>query len=110
MLVRRVLAGASGVCADACGRASDRGRRGGAGVPVRGPGGRAFEHELRRRHAGAQHAVGGEIVALQGQAAEGLAQRLERQTGIEQRAEEHVARDAGEAVEIQNLHGPKRQL
>ena len=56
--------------------------------------------ELRRRHAGAQHAIGVDVDAGEREAAKRALQLVERQAGIEQGAERHVARDAREAIEI----------
>ena len=64
-----------------------------------------FVHaELRRRHAGLDHAVDGNVPALDGQAAQRALQLVERQTGIEQRAEDHVPGRAREAVKVEDLH------
>jgi hypothetical protein len=80
-------------------------------VCVRGLGRRAFDHaKLGGRHPGAKHAVGDDVVAVDGQAAQRRAQPVKGHAGVEQRAENHVARGAVETVEIQNFHGPKRQL
>jgi hypothetical protein len=58
--------------------------------------------ELGRRHPGPQHALGGDRVAIDGEAAEGALQILERQAGVEQRSEHHVAGNPRKAVEVQN--------
>ena len=58
--------------------------------------------ELRRRHTGPEHAVGGDGVAVEGQAAQSAPQIVERQPGIDERTKHHVAGDAGKAVEVQN--------
>ena len=58
--------------------------------------------ELGRRDAGAEHACRGHVVARHGEAAERALQVVERQPGVEKRAEHHVAGDAGEAVEVQD--------
>ena len=63
---------------------------------------RLVHTELRRRHAGAQHAFGRHRAVLDRQAAKRGAQAVDRQTEIEQRAEEHVARSAGETVDVCN--------
>ena len=63
---------------------------------------RFLEPELRRRHAGAQHTVGRHGAVLERQTAERRAQTIDRQTQIEQRPEEHVARSAGETVDVSN--------
>ncbi len=57
--------------------------------------------ELRRRHPGAKDALGTDVEARHGEAAESPLQVLERQAGIEHRAERHVAGDPGETVEVQ---------
>jgi hypothetical protein len=59
--------------------------------------------ELSGRDAGAEHALGGDGSVVDRQTAERLAQRRDRQPEIEQGAEDHVARCAGKAVEIQRL-------
>ena len=59
------------------------------------------DDELRGRHAGAQDARGADVEARHGEAAERALQVVERQAGIEHRAERHVAGDPGEAVEVQ---------
>ncbi len=59
------------------------------------------QRELRGRHPGPQHARGAQFVAPDRQTAKRLAQRLDREARVEQRAEHHVARGAREAVEIQ---------
>ena len=80
-------------------------------VGVRSLGGLPFDHpELRRRHAGAQHALGRDVVAVDGQTAQRRAKPVERDPRVEQRAQNHVAGGAVEAVEVENSHGPKRQL
>jgi hypothetical protein len=60
------------------------------------------DRELRRRHTGSQHAIGVDVRVAEREAAERLAQIVERQAGVEQRAERHVAGDAGETIEIQD--------
>src|SRR5712692_4929807 len=75
-------------------------------VNVRMPGGSfrwlmLVDDELGGRHVGAQDALGVDVIARHAQAAEGVRQLLDRQTGIEQRAERHVPRNPGEAVEIE---------
>jgi hypothetical protein len=50
--------------------------------------------ELRRRDAGAQHPRGRDVVTRQGEAAERALQIIERQARVEQRPEQHVARNA----------------
>ncbi len=60
------------------------------------------DRELRRRHAGSEHLLGVDVGGAERQAAQRALQFLQRQPGIDQRAERHVARDSREAVEIQN--------
>ena len=61
-----------------------------------------FAHdELRGRHPGPQHLLGAHVIAIDGEAAEGLGQFDHRQPGIDERPEDHVAGDAREAVEVQ---------
>jgi hypothetical protein len=66
-----------------------------------------FMHrELGRRHAGAEDAVGVDVISRHGEGAERVLQLVERQAGVEERAENHVARDAGKTVEVQQpAHG-----
>ena len=67
-----------------------------------------FVHrKLSGGHAGAHHFRGGYRGALNRQAAEGGPQFLERESGVQERSQDHVARCAGETVEIKNLcHEP----
>ncbi len=58
--------------------------------------------ELRCGHARTQNAIGVDVRVAEREAAERPAQIVERQSGVEQRAERHVAGDAGEAVEVQD--------
>ena len=58
--------------------------------------------ELGGAHARAHHPLRPDGVAIDREASERAAQAVERQAGVKQRAEDHVARCAGEAVEIQN--------
>ena len=58
--------------------------------------------ELGRGHAGSQDAIGMDVRIAEREAAERLAQIVERQAGVEQGAERHVAGDAGETIEIQD--------
>jgi hypothetical protein len=60
-----------------------------------------IDREFGRRHAGAKHAVGGDARADR-EAAERRTQVVERQPGVDERAERHVAGDPREAVEIQD--------
>ena len=61
-----------------------------------------LDEEFRRRHTGAQHAFRRNRRAVDGQAAQRAAQLVERQPGVEQRAQHHVARRAVETVEIED--------
>ena len=62
----------------------------------------ASDMELRRRDARTRHALGPDCRRIDGEAAEGAAQILERQAEVEQGTQNHVTGSAGEAVEIQN--------
>ncbi len=64
------------------------------------------DHELGGGDAGAQDAVGRDAAEIDREAAEGAAQVFERQTEIEEGAKNHVARGAGETVQIQGLCQP----
>ena len=62
--------------------------------------------ELRGGDPRAQHARGVDVRVAERQAAERALQIVERQAGVEQRAERHVARDPRKAVEVKNpAHG-----
>jgi hypothetical protein len=63
-----------------------------------------YELELRRRHAGSEHARGGQLVVIDAEAAERATEVVERQPGVEQSTEDHVARGTVETVEVQQLH------
>ena len=63
--------------------------------------------ELRRGEAGAGDTFGPYAVAVDRKAAERAAEVFERQARIEQRAEDHVAGCAREAVEVQRSSRPK---
>ena len=58
--------------------------------------------ELRRRHAGAKHALRRDLGPVEREAPQRASQLVERQPGVEQRAQHHVARRAVETIEIQN--------
>jgi len=58
--------------------------------------------EPGRRHSGAQDRLGGDRIARHRQAAERRAQGLDRQTRIEKCAEQHVAGNTGEAVQVEH--------
>ena len=60
--------------------------------------------KLHRRHAGLEHALHRDGEPVHGQAAQGALHLLERHTGVDQRAENHVAGGAGKTVEVQRLH------
>jgi len=64
-----------------------------------------MDRELRRGDACAKHAIRVDVRARGEQAAKGALELCERQTGVDERADRHVAGDAGEAIEIQNPHG-----
>src|SRR5262249_27369347 len=62
-----------------------------------------FHHvELGRRHTRAKDASRGYFVIGHGQTAERASQLVERQTGIEEGTEQHVPRDTGETIKIEN--------
>jgi len=58
--------------------------------------------ELCRRHPGPQYSMGMHVRVAERQAPERLLQVGERQAGVDERAQRHVARDAREAIEIQD--------
>ena len=58
--------------------------------------------ELGRGDAGAQDAVRMHVRIAEREAAERGFQIVEREAGVEHRAQRHVARDPGEAVEVEN--------
>ena len=80
-------------------RLGGRGRVRGAWFRVEGT---LVHRELRRRNAGAQDLFRAQFHLAQREAAEGVLQIVERQAGVEQRAERHVARDPRKTVEVQN--------
>src|SRR3954451_22529357 len=61
--------------------------------------------ELRRRDSGAEDTLGRDFEVLNRQAAERRLELVEREARIEQGAEDHVARSAVEAVEVEDPHG-----
>ncbi len=65
------------------------------------PGFVIVNRELRRRDAGAENPGGVDVVAGDGQGAERALQFVERQPGVEQRAQHHVSRNARETIEVQ---------
>ena len=60
--------------------------------------------ELGRRHAAPHDAVHADLAAVDGEAAQGLAQGRLGQPGVHQGPEDHVAGRAGRTVEVQDLH------
>src|SRR5688572_3755910 len=79
----------------------------GSRIPVRGSrrSVRVLMHaKFGRRHTGLDHPVGGHVPALNGKTPQRAFELVERQTRVEQRAENHVAGGAGETVEVQDLH------
>ena len=56
----------------------------------------------RRRHPRPQHLPGVHLEILDRKTAERSSQVLEREPRVEQRAEQHVSGDPGEAVEVEN--------
>ena len=55
------------------------------------------------RNAGLDDAIDRDVPAFDGEAAKRARQRLERQAGIEQRADDHVAGGTRKTVEVKNL-------
>jgi len=66
----------------------------------------AADLELRRAEPCALHTLGPDCITIDGQAAERGADVFERNACINQRADDHVAGSAGEAVEVQDGHNP----
>ncbi len=60
------------------------------------------DRELGRRHAGPQDTLGMDVHVAEPQRPQGALQVVERQAGIEHRAECHVARDSREAIEVEH--------
>jgi hypothetical protein len=63
---------------------------------------RLADAELGGADTGAEHASGSDLHISQGEAAERLFQLVERQAGIEERTEDHVAGNARRAIEVQH--------
>jgi len=59
--------------------------------------------KLGRRDARPEHAIGRHRAVLDRQAPERVAQTIDRKSQIEERPENHVARNAGETVEVSDL-------
>ena len=59
-----------------------------------------FDHDVRAGDMLLADLARGERVAVEGQLRELIAKYVERQAGVHQRAEQHVAGDAGETIEI----------
>src|SRR6187402_1630459 len=59
--------------------------------------------ELRRRDAGLDDADNRHVPPFDGEAAKRALQLLERQSRVEQRADDHVARRTRETIEVENL-------
>jgi hypothetical protein len=64
---------------------------------------RPLDDELRRRHAGTQHASCGDPTEIDRQGSQRGSQIVERPAQVEQCAEDHVSGRAGEAVEVKRL-------
>ena len=63
------------------------------------------EHmELRGDDTSARDALRPDVVGVDGKAAQRAAQIIQRQAGIDQGAEDHVASRAGETVQVENAH------
>lgn len=74
-----------------------------AGVTVRVSGLRLQQPELGRGDSRTQHALRRDRPVIDGEAAERGLERVEGQAQVQQRAEHHVARGAGETIEVQRL-------
>jgi len=61
-----------------------------------------MDDELRCGDAGPKHARRAHIEAGNREAAQGVLQLVERQAGVEERAEDHVAGNPGETIEIKD--------
>jgi hypothetical protein len=73
---------------------------GGEGLAVKG------HTELRGRYAGPRDFVGVHRIAIDREAAERAPEVVERESGIDESPEHHVARDTGEAIEVNDrAHG-----
>jgi hypothetical protein len=66
--------------------------------------GRIMDPELGGGDTGLDHLFGRHFPAVDAKTAERGLQLAERQARIEQRAENHVAGRAGEAVEVKDVH------
>jgi hypothetical protein len=66
----------------------------------------AAHAELRAADARPQHAIRPDRIGGDGQAAQRAPHVVERHSGVDQRAKDHVSRGAGEAVEVQNPQIP----
>ena len=64
----------------------------------------ATDAELGRCQARARDPLGPHGVMVDGQAAQRAANVLERYTGVDQRAQQHVSGHTGEAIDVQHLH------
>ena len=60
------------------------------------------DREFCRRHRGAEHAVGVDVGVAERKRPQRLFEIGQRQAGVEERPERHVAGDPGEAVKIQD--------
>lgn len=61
-----------------------------------------MDQEFRGGDPRAEHALGVDVIAADGQAAERAAQIFERQSRVEQGAKRHVSGNTGKAVEVQD--------
>src|SRR5688572_25682588 len=71
-------------------------------VDVRGAGIFTTHAELRGAHPGTHHLFRPDRVRRYRERTEGTADAVERYAGVDQRTEDHVARSAREAIEVQN--------
>ena len=60
------------------------------------------DHKFRRRHPGPQHLPGIHLEVLDRKTPQRTAQVVEREPRVDERTEQHVPGDPGEAVEVEN--------
>ena len=61
------------------------------------------DDELGRRQAGAEYAVGADVIAGEREAAEGAREVVDPQAGVEKGAEGHIPRNPRKTIEVENL-------
>ena len=62
--------------------------------------------ELRGRYARALHPFGPDGRSVEREAAQRCPDALQLDTEIDERPKDHVSRGTGEAIEVEDLHGP----